>query len=138
MNPERFTAIVEAYGADPKRWPEAERAEAQAFAQRPEAADVLAKASEIDALLDAGDESTPVSLAFIRAAVSAAPSHLAFARTAANSSAGSSPLSWRPYAAMAACALLGLVLGFSGGRSALEADVAALALEIALSGGETG
>ncbi|TPW02052.1 MAG: hypothetical protein FD124_3528, partial [Alphaproteobacteria bacterium] len=32
MNRERMTAILEAYGAAPARWPEAERAAAQAWA----------------------------------------------------------------------------------------------------------
>ena len=125
MHAERFKAIVEAYGADPKRWPEAERAEAQAFALQPEAAAILAEARGIDALLDASDESAPVSLAFVRNGIAAAPKPTA-------------ALSWRPYAAMAACAVLGLALGFGGARSALDSEAAAIALEIALSGGETG
>jgi hypothetical protein len=125
MNTERFKAIVEAYGGDPKRWPEAERAEAQAFAQTPDAAAILAEARVLDAALDASDEPAPVSLAFVRDAIASAPKQRA-------------PLSWRPIAAMAACALLGLALGFGGARSALENDAAAIALEIALSGGETG
>ena len=55
MTPERFTALVSAYGADARRWPESERATAQAFmAAEPEAARaVLAEADALDALLHA-------------------------------------------------------------------------------------
>jgi hypothetical protein len=125
MNAERFRAIVEGYGADPKRWPEAERAVAQDFATLPEAAAVLAEARGLDALLDASDEAAAASLGFVRNVIAAAPKP----RPA---------MSWRSYAAMAACALLGLALGFGGARSALENDAAAMALEIAFGGGETG
>jgi len=50
MIPERFTEIVDAYGADPQRWPEAERAEALAFASaHPDAAGpILASAALLD------------------------------------------------------------------------------------------
>ena len=55
MTPERFTALVSAYGADARRWPESERATAQAFmAAEPETTRaVLAEADALDALLHA-------------------------------------------------------------------------------------
>lgn len=55
MTAERFLALVEAYGADARRWPEAERAAAKAFAAaRPEVAQAaLAAADDLDALLHA-------------------------------------------------------------------------------------
>jgi len=54
MTQERFIEIIEAYGADPARWPEAERADALAHAEaHPEQADpVLAEAAALDALLE--------------------------------------------------------------------------------------
>ena len=58
MTAERFNALIAAYGADARRWPENERAAAQAFmaAQPAAARAALAEADSIDALL----QSTPV------------------------------------------------------------------------------
>lgn len=55
MTAERFIALVSAYGSDARRWPEGERAAAQAYlAAQPEAARAaLAEADSIDALLHA-------------------------------------------------------------------------------------
>ena len=55
MNAERFSQLAEAYGADARRWPQAEREAAEAFRRdRPdEAARLLAEADAVDALLDA-------------------------------------------------------------------------------------
>ena len=55
MTSERFIALISAYGADARRWPEGERAAAQTFmAAQPEAASAaLAEADVIDALLHA-------------------------------------------------------------------------------------
>lgn len=54
MTPERFRAIVEAYGAEPRRWPASERADAQAWADghRAEADALLAKQSSLDTWLE--------------------------------------------------------------------------------------
>ena len=54
----RFTAIVEAYGAEPNRWPEAEREAAVAFAEHnPQVAQgCLMEARQLDAMLDLGRE----------------------------------------------------------------------------------
>jgi hypothetical protein len=55
MTPERFNALISAYGADARRWPESERAAAQAFmAAEPEGARAaLAEADALDGLLHA-------------------------------------------------------------------------------------
>ncbi len=55
MTSQRFLALVAAYGADARRWPEAERAAGQAFvAAEPEIArPALAEADAADALLHA-------------------------------------------------------------------------------------
>ena len=61
MTPERFHQIVEAYGADPRRWPQQERAAAQAWAQshRAEADALLAEAAGVDAWLAADKVEPP-------------------------------------------------------------------------------
>jgi len=49
MPRDRFEAILDAYGADPRRWPDAERAAAQAFAATdPAAPALLAAAADLD------------------------------------------------------------------------------------------
>jgi hypothetical protein len=53
MNIERFRSLLEAYGANPARWPEAERVAALLFAeQSAEARDALQEAAAFDRLLD--------------------------------------------------------------------------------------
>ncbi|MGV8929163.1 MAG: hypothetical protein ACOH1E_05395 [Brevundimonas sp.] len=61
MTSERFLALVAAYGADARRWPEAERAAARAFAaSEPEIADpAMAEADAADALLHASRPAYP-------------------------------------------------------------------------------
>ena len=69
MRAERFQAIVEAYGADPARWPEAERDAALVHAdQAGEAAQaVLAEARALDLGLAAHAAPLPDAAAFARA-----------------------------------------------------------------------
>lgn len=70
MNLERFAVIVDAYGADPRRWPAAERDAAQAFATTDARASVLlAEALALDAGLDALPIPEPASAALRRAAM---------------------------------------------------------------------
>ncbi len=52
MKPERFEAMVAAYGAEPRRWPEEEREAALAFARTEGGAAALAAERRLDALLD--------------------------------------------------------------------------------------
>lgn len=61
MTSERFLALVAAWGADARRWPEAERAAAQAFAAAEADAvrPALAEADAADALLHASRVSHP-------------------------------------------------------------------------------
>ncbi|ASW00803.1 hypothetical protein [Paraburkholderia aromaticivorans] len=74
MTPERFHQIVEAYGAEPRRWPQAERAAAQAWARahRAEAEPLLAQAAGIDAWL-AADKVEPPAAALLERVLDAAP-----------------------------------------------------------------
>jgi anti-sigma factor RsiW len=56
----RFETLVAAYGATPNRWPEEERAAAEAFARTDaRAADLLSQADAIDALLFAHHVAEP-------------------------------------------------------------------------------
>lgn len=61
MTAERFLALVAAYGADARRWPDGEREAARAFAlANPEVAhDALAEADDVDALLFASRNPQP-------------------------------------------------------------------------------
>lgn len=61
MTSERFLALVAAWGADSRRWPEAERAAARAFAAADPAAvaTALAEADAADALLHASRVAHP-------------------------------------------------------------------------------
>ncbi|WP_321845764.1 hypothetical protein [Paraburkholderia bannensis] len=74
MTPERFHTLVEAYGADPRRWPQLERADALAWARahRDQADAVLEAALELDAWL-ARDMVAPPSRALFEQIVESAP-----------------------------------------------------------------
>lgn len=74
MTSERFHTLVEAYGADPRRWPQHERADALAWARahRAQADTVLEAALELDAWL-ARDMVAPPSRALVEQIVDSAP-----------------------------------------------------------------
>ncbi|WP_114809070.1 hypothetical protein [Paraburkholderia kururiensis] len=75
MTPERFRAIVEAYGAEPRRWPASERADAQAWAagHRAEADALLAQQSSLDTWLESHVVAPPDHALYERV-IAAAPS----------------------------------------------------------------
>jgi len=74
MTPERFHQIVEAYGAEPRRWPQQDRAAAQAWAEahREQADALLAQAAGVDAWL-AADKVAPPGAALFERVLDAAP-----------------------------------------------------------------
>ncbi|WP_027798996.1 hypothetical protein [Paraburkholderia dilworthii] len=74
MTPERFHQIVEAYGADPRRWPQQERAAGQAWAElhRAQADACLAEAAALDAWL-AADRVAPPDAALQQRVIGGAP-----------------------------------------------------------------
>ena len=74
MTHERFLQIVDAYGADPRRWPQQERAAAQAWAalHRAEADAVLTQAAGLDAWL-AADRIDPPGAALRERVIRSAP-----------------------------------------------------------------
>lgn len=107
MNRERFEQLLDAYGADPKRWPSAERAAGEAFAAaHPEdVVQMLTAARALDATMDAARETLKPDVARVAAILAKAP----------KPAASVSPLArW----ALAACALLGVTLGYGGGLMA--------------------
>jgi hypothetical protein len=60
MTTERFAALLDAYGADPARWPEAERADARALLERsPQARVRRDAAAALDVLLDRAATAEP-------------------------------------------------------------------------------
>lgn len=102
MTPERFHQIVEAYGAEPRRWPQPERAAAQAWAQahRAQADALLAEAAGVDAWL-AVDQVEPPGAALLARVLDSAPAQQAVPRRRW----------WWSGAAMAGVGLLGGVTG---------------------------
>ncbi|WP_404712527.1 hypothetical protein [Sphingomonas sp. MMS24-J13] len=108
MNVERFAVLLDAYGAEPGRWPEGERDAALAFVRAdPRAAAMLEAAGEIDDLLASHRVSAPSTM--LAAAIVARAPRRAWSRAR---------LWW---------AALGLGLAGAGGVFAGSAATAALA-----------
>lgn len=109
MDRVRFDQLLEAYGADFARWPAAERAGGAAFAEAHAAAvgAALAEARALDEMLGAPDEAPDVALLSARILKQVPRAVQGFSARA----------SW----ALAACALLGVVLGYGGGQLAAPA-----------------
>lgn len=110
MTEERFFQILEAYGADPARWPAAERDQAQGFAQtRPELVAVATgEEMMLDDLLDRLDEPTPDTTLLERRLLARLP------RPAMPD--------WMAPSAVAAALLLGVCLGFASGAVTVPDD----------------
>jgi len=108
MTNERFLQILNAYGANPQRWPSAERAQAEAFAARhgDEWAVALAAEAELDALLGSG-EGRPGEL---------------LQRRIVRSLPQTEVWNWRAPLAAAAALVIGVMLGFSSGALITPAD----------------
>jgi anti-sigma factor RsiW len=110
MTCERLAHLLDAYGSDPRRWPDADRAEMEAMiVELPEAQRLHAKAQALDNLLD-GFIADPPREDF-RSRI------LATARSSPQSRRGSVVTDrllrdwWPRAAALAAAALLGIVIG---------------------------
>jgi hypothetical protein len=106
MNLERLTAILDAYGADPLHWPEAERLAAQAFVAREKRAQALvAEAEALDGLLDSAPSVVP-SAALVDRILAKAPRR--------NSLSGfwnrlfPGQPAWRPALGLAAALVMGI------------------------------
>lgn len=110
MGLERFERLVEAFGADPRRWPQAERAAAEAFlAGNVDARARLVAAAEIDSLLSLASTPEPSDLLH-RRVLRAAPRKAAI-----------TPLGWLSGAGWAAAAAAGVFVGVSIGQQVSQA-----------------
>lgn len=104
MDRERFAALLDAYGADFRRWPAETRAGAAVYAaQDADAAALIAEARSLDLLLDVAREQPPPSADLAQRVLAVAPrvQRSAFDR--------------RAVLALAACAVFGVVIGYGGG-----------------------
>lgn len=113
MTEDRFFEILEAYGANPERWPEAERAAAQAYAEAH--ADTVTEALQSAAALDALLAPTVVE-----------PSDLLQRRLlkALPVPAEHRP-QWQIPVAAAAALVVGALIGFTGGAVTVDDTVSA-------------
>jgi hypothetical protein len=118
MNAERFAELAEAYGADPRRWPAAERAEAEAFAaaQGAAAERLLFDARQTDAALDASP--VPEVPPALRAAI------LASAPKPRAGKAGALRWLWLPASGLAAACAAGIMVGALAATELSEAPQA--------------
>lgn len=132
MTFERLTEILDAYGADPARWPADERAAARAFAAKdPRAAGALDEARRLDNLLDAYDPGADASVARVRNALEKAIAHVPSATAIPFLAAWSS---WQRGAALAAVLMFGVATGIvtsavSPPAGTGETDIARLAFD---------
>jgi len=110
MDRQRFEVLLDAYGADFARWPAEERDSGAAFAAAHAGvlAAALAEARALDAALRLAQENAPDVALLERRILAKAPRADGIDRRAG----------W----ALAACVLLGIVLGYGAGLSAPVAD----------------
>ncbi len=104
MDRERFETLLDAYGADFRRWPPETRADAAAYAaQHTEAAALIAEARTLDAVLGIVGAAPAPSADLTARILAQAPRALraVFDR--------------RAIFTLAACAVIGVVLGYGGG-----------------------
>ena len=118
MTAERFKTLLEAYGAEIARWPDAERLAAHAYAQSaPEAGARLAEAAQLDAVLAALP--APALPAGLEAAILAEARKLGPARKAGAAAALGGVLHalwpraalWKPASIFASALVLGALIG---------------------------
>jgi hypothetical protein len=131
MNEVRFQEIVAAYGADPHRWPEGERAAAMAFSERAGAKAQLREAEALDALLagyaapGANDLEAVVRISRKVSGAALQGAALAAGRAGAGRPGRRRFLAYSRNAAAAAgflaAAVTGLAIGFSDGASGVSA-----------------
>ena len=113
---DRFLELVEAYGAEPERWPEGERAGALALlTASPEARAACREAAMLDGLLDelpAYRPSTVVTARILAAAPAGSAKPGGVLSAVLRSLWPERPI-WQPASGLAAAALLGLAVGLS-------------------------
>lgn len=106
MDLERFEHLADAYGADLRRWPEAEREAARRLmAADPRAGRILGEADVLDAFLDAAPRPAPSYVLRERVIAGAAGAHLGQKRRLWG------PFAWMSGAGWAAAACAGVAFG---------------------------
>lgn len=104
MDRERFANLLDAYGADFRRWPAEVRADAAGYAaQNADAAALIADARRLDAVLDSARANTQPSSDLAARILASAPR------------AQRSAFDRRAMFALAACAVFGVLIGYGGG-----------------------
>jgi hypothetical protein len=123
MNIDRFKVLLDGYGADPARWPAAERAAAEAFARTsPEAASLIAAARALDRALECMPTAAPaLDPVAVAAAASAAPQRRASRPRRSGFGFG---FAWPNFAGLAAAMVVGFVVGWTGMIGPLDTAVA--------------
>lgn len=114
MTPERFATLVDAYGADPKRWPDAERDAALAYlAATPAARALVDEAMKLDRMLDRlALPAVQPDVARIAALATAARQDAANVVPFRKKAATARPAwQWARAAALAAAGICGLIVG---------------------------
>jgi hypothetical protein len=119
ISPDRLTTLLEAYGADPRRWPAAERADAQALLARSAEARALAQDAQVlDRVLDraplhSNTAADPAALAAIIAGTVQTPRPLRSARSWSDAFAARFAFGWANVAALAAAGIVGFLVGWT-------------------------
>lgn len=112
MSLDRFATLADAYGADLRRWPQAEQAAARARLDRDaRAQQVLAQAGALDAVLDAVPRA--VATHELRERVLAAAAGAGFGRRGGRRRGPVSVLAWLSGAGWAAAGFAGVAFGMS-------------------------
>ena len=117
ITPKRVREIIEAYGAEPGRWPEVERAAAlAAVRERPELAALRREAQELDGMLDGFALPLPRTKASdLAGRIAAIPQPAPIRRAVALA-----PAPWRQWfgwpklAGLAVAGLIGFTVGWTG------------------------
>jgi hypothetical protein len=112
----RFRRLIEAYGADPTRWPAGERSRAEALLNRSDRARrLLAEAQALDALLmtDAKPAADERLAAAIVARATAAPQERPLEQPREFRLGWSLPRLWPQAVGLAAAGVLGFVVGWT-------------------------
>jgi hypothetical protein len=107
MTAERLTALIEAYGADPARWPAADRALGQAALADPVLRAAVDEARALDRLLEASRPTQPSAALRDRVLAGALRAGL----TGPRRSWSFDPLTWLSGAGWAAAAFAGVLAG---------------------------
>jgi hypothetical protein len=113
MNADRVRELIAAYGADHRRWPEAEQGAALALLARlPELRDEIDRMAALDAALDSWESPAPhLDAASLAARISATPQRRPERRAISRFRWPS--FAWPNAAGLAAAALAGFLVGWS-------------------------